>query len=187
MFLLKPKKKFIIKHIVLFFLVLLNLINYSYSKVTTEELNNIVNKLNYLYGTYINVQIYPTNLGAMATGQKIVFIDPSFVENESYEAIFGVLAHEWAHEVLNHIPQVFMYQWMSGMNTYATNVYNQQKELEADYYAGRALKMANLPLQPFLDLLIRFNSSMDFTHPYLRSHPSTPERINAATMGYNSI
>jgi predicted Zn-dependent protease len=185
------KIKFILSFFYRFFIVFLLFFliskNYSYSKVTNEQLNDIANKLNYLYGIYITVQIYPTNLGAMATGQKIVFIDPSFIENESYEAIFGVLAHEWAHEVLNHIPQVFMYQWMSGNNVFATNVYNQQKELEADYYAGRALKMANLPLEPFLDLLIRFNSSMDFTHPYLRSHPSTEERVNAATMGYNSI
>lgn len=176
-----------IKFYLIFLISILLLKGKSYSKVTQDQLNNIVNKLNYLYGTYITVQIYPTNLGAMATGQKLVFIDPSFIENETYEAIFGVLAHEWAHEVLNHIPQVFMYQWMSGNNVYSTNIYNQQKELEADYYAGRALKMANLPLQPFLDLLIRFNSSMDFTHPYLRSHPSTPERVNSATMGYNSI
>lgn len=159
----------------------------SFSKVSWEQIQDISNKLNYIYGSMIVVQIYPTPLGAMATGQGLVFIDPSFVENESYEAIFGVLAHEWAHETLNHIPQVFLQQWMSGNNIFETNIFNQQKELEADYYAGRALKMYNLPLQPFINILIKYNSNSDYTHPYLRSHPSTPERIQAATNGYNSI
>jgi len=160
--------------------------NLSFAKVTSEELNDIVYKLNYIYGSSITLQIYPTPLKAMATGQGLVFIDPSLVETEDYNAVFGVLAHEWAHETLGHIPQVFLQQWMSG-NTFEVNIFNQQKELEADYYAGRALKMYNLPLQPFLNVLIKYNSSMDYTHPYLRSHPSTQERIDAATKGYNSI
>jgi len=177
-------KKF--KLFFLFFIALFILVNRTFAKVSYEELNDIVTKLNYIYGSSITLQIYPTPLLAMATGQSLVFIDPSLIENESYEAIFGVLAHEWAHEVLGHIPQVFLQQWLSG-NTFETNIFNQQKELEADYYAGRALKMYNLPLQPFLNVLIKYNSSMDYTHPYLRSHPSTQERIDAATRGYNSI
>lgn len=168
-------------------LIIILLINISFSQITNEQLHDIANKLNYIYGSNITVQIYPTPLGAMATGQGLVFIDPYFIQNESYEAIFGVLAHEWAHETLGHIPQVFLQQWMSGNNIYETNLFNQQKELEADYYAGRALKMYNLPLQPFLNVLIKYNSSSDYTHPYLRSHPSTQERIEAATKGYNSI
>lgn len=167
--------------------IIMVLISFSGAKVTPEELQDIVSKLNYIYSSGIMVQIYPTPLGAMATGQGLVFIDPSFVENESYEAVFGVLAHEWAHEVLGHIPQVFLQQWLNGNNVFETNLFNQQKELEADYYAGRALKIYNLPLQPFLDLIIRFNVNADYTHPYLRSHPSTPERIQAATRGYNSL
>ncbi|MFN4219424.1 MAG: M48 family metalloprotease [bacterium] len=178
------------KRILVFFnflLSLLFLICFSSGRVTPEQVQDIANKLNYIYGASIMVQIYPTPLGGMATGQGLVFIDPSFLENESYEAIFGVLAHEWAHEVLGHIPQVFLQQWMSGNNVFETNIFNQQKELEADYYAGRALKMYNLPLQPFLNLLIKYNVNADYTHPYLRSHPSTQERIQAATNGYNSL
>ncbi len=177
----------LIRKVLNFLVVLLIILKVSFSAITQEQLQDITNKLNYIYGANIMVQIYPTPLGAMATGQGLVFIDPSFVQNENYEAIFGVLAHEWAHEVLGHIPQVFLQQWMSGNNVYETNLFNQQKELEADYYAGRALKMYNLPLQPFLDLLIRFNQAMDYTHPYLRSHPSTQERVQAVTNGYNSI
>lgn len=177
----------LIRKVLNFLVVLLIILKVSFSAITQEQLQDITNKLNYIYGANIMVQIYPTPLGAMATGQGLVFIDPSFVQNENYEAIFGVLAHEWAHEVLGHIPQVFLQQWMSGNNVYETNLFNQQKELEADYYAGRSLKMYNLPLQPFLDLLIRFNQAMDYTHPYLRSHPSTQERVQAVTNGYNSI
>ncbi|MFN3477888.1 MAG: hypothetical protein ACK4ZM_00780 [bacterium] len=170
-----------------FLLSLLFLICFSSGRVTPEQVQDIANKLNYIYEASIMVQIYPTPLGGMATGQGLVFIDPSFLENESYEAIFGVLAHEWAHEVLEHVPQVFLQQWMNGNNVFETNVFNQQKELEADYYAGRALKMYNIPLQPFLDLLIKYNVNADYTHPYLRSHPSTQERIQSATNGYNSL
>ncbi|MEN3014730.1 MAG: M48 family metalloprotease [bacterium] len=167
-------------------LAILITISTCFSRVTNEQLIDISSKLNYIYGTTIIVQVYPTQLGAMATGQRIVYIDPTMVENESYEAIFGVLAHEWAHEVLNHVPQIFLHQWMSGQNI-STNIFSQQKELEADYYAGRALKMYNLPLEPFIDLLKRYNVYADYTHPYFRTHPSTEERIRAILNGYNSI
>ncbi|MCS7165019.1 MAG: hypothetical protein RMJ51_01895 [Candidatus Calescibacterium sp.] len=175
------------KKIITGLITLLIILQITFSQITYEQLQDIANKLNYIYGSNIVVQIYPTPLGAMATGQGLVFIDPYFVNNESYEAIFGVLAHEWAHENLGHIPQVFLQQWLSGNNVYQTNLFNQQKELEADYYAGRALKMYNLPLEPYINVLIKYNKASDYTHPYLRSHPSTQERIEAATKGYNSI
>ena len=176
-----------LKLIPLLALILCFLSALAYGKTTQADLNKIVSYLNFLYGVNVNIVIAPTPYKAFATGNRIVYIDPHVLETNPPEAIFGLLAHEWAHEALGHIPQQFYMYFINGQNFTADNLWTQQKELEADYYAGRALAIAGIDPKYYIDLIKRYNREADFIHPYFRTHPSTKERIKAVLKGYYSV
>jgi len=168
-------------------LFLLLALPFSFAKTTQADLNKIVSYLNFLYGVNVNVVIAPTPYKAFATGNRIVYIDPHVLETNPPEAVFGLLAHEWAHEALGHIPQEFYMYFVNGQNLVADNLWTQQKELEADYYAGRALAIAGIDPKYYIEMIKRYNKEADFMHPYFRTHPSTKDRIRAVLKGYYSV
>ncbi len=176
-----------LKRVSVWLLLIYLLLLPSWAKTTQADLSKIVSYLNYLYGVNVNIVISPTPYKAFATGQKLVYIDPHVLETNPPEAIFGLLAHEWAHEALGHIPQQFYMYFVNGTNLAEENLWFQEKELEADYYAGRALAIAGIDPKYYIDLIKRYNREADFVHPYFRTHPSTPERIRAVLKGYYSV
>ncbi len=154
---------------------------------SASDLKRIANYLNYLYGIKVTLVLTPTPYKAFATGNMVVYLDPNVAKENPPEAIFGLLAHEWAHEALGHIPSKFFMSFMNGNDTIANNLWAQQKELEADYYAGRALALAGIKPGPFIELIKKYNREADFVHPYFRTHPSTADRIRMVLKGYYSV
>ncbi len=159
----------------------------SLAGTTQADLDKIVKYLNYLYGINVSLVLAPNPYKAFATGNRIVYLDPVVAEENPPEAIFGLLAHEWAHEALGHIPARFLSSFLNGGDIIASNVEAQEKEREADYYAGRALALAGIEPGPFIELIKRYNKETDFMHPYLRTHPPTEERIRMVLKGYYSV
>jgi len=116
-------------------------------------------------------------------------------------ALAGVLAHEIGHVEHRHL----MRQLISGtvVGAVATLLagdtssvmvalpavladlsYSRDMEREADAYAVDVLKLKNIPVGPFADLLERLQSAHQAGGdpewaPYLRTHPDTGDRVAA--------
>ena len=134
-------------------------------------------------------------------GGTVVVTDQLLELSPDDAALAGVLAHEIGHVQRRHL----MRQLISGtvVGAVATllagdtsNVmvalpavladlsYSRDMEREADAYAVDRLKLKNIPVGPFADLLERLQSAHQARGspgwaPYLQTHPATGDRVAA--------
>ena len=134
-------------------------------------------------------------------GGTVVVTDQLLELSPDDAALAGVLAHEIGHVEHRHL----MRQLISGtvVGAVATLLagdtssvmvalpavladlsYSRDMEREADAYAVDVLKLKNIPVGPFADLLERLQSAHragggSEWAPYLRTHPDTGDRVAA--------
>jgi len=114
--------------------------------------------------------IFPMNadLGgnAIATvleGNKVIVYDRQMSPDIGYEGAMAIMAHELGHHYCGHLSQK----------------HAPSRELEADRFAGAAMRRSDMPLESAL-AMAKFMDERPS-----RSHPARVQRVNAFKAGWN--
>lgn len=114
--------------------------------------------------------IYPMNadlggnaIATIESGNRVIVYDRQLSPKLGYEGAMAVISHELGHHYCRHI---------------GTPV-DPKQELEADRFAGAAMKNAKMSLEDALAMATIFDERPS------RSHPAKDERIQAIKDGWN--
>ncbi|MHB2018980.1 MAG: M48 family metalloprotease [Candidatus Xenobia bacterium] len=127
-------------------------------------IQRMADELNRLYGMNIQIMQGSVPNAAAVMGSRVLYNASFFQRLGDPNLVFGVLAHEWAHQFLHHVEQ--------GGSTWP-------REIQADTYSGALLELTHRPLQPYLAMIERLSGRGSATHPDGQS------RAQAVQKGYN--
>ncbi len=116
-------------------------------------------------------EIYPMNadlggnaIATIADGSRVIVYDRQLSPKVGYGGAMMIVAHELGHHFCRHI------------GTQA----DPKKELEADRFAGAAMRKAGYSLEDALAAVVILHERPS------RSHPGRSDRVKAITAGWNS-
>lgn len=114
------------------------------------EVQSLAAELNRLFGTRVQACPGQVENAAAISGDRVLY-NPGFLQSIGHpHSVFGVLAHEWAHHFRHHVDEVGS-TW--------------DKELEADYYSGAALRLTGRHKDHYEAFLGALAGGGSHTHP----------------------
>lgn len=154
------------------------------AKAIRERLDRVAEIANRLCQSDITVMLSETGRGGMATGVGIVRIDFTVASKISEDALAGLIAHEFAHEVLGHVQEL---TFLGPQNRRLPSRMQQMRELErrADAFAGWVLAQTDYDPNAFEELL-KLGPDTAWVDPLMRSYYPTHDRMRVLLESYES-
>jgi len=141
-----------------------------------SRLRSVVDAISGAAGTHVIAFLGETKLGATANGDGTITVDMSSLWTLSEDALAALIAHEVAHEVLAHQPQIDRLE--EGPRDAAFEHRMRSIELAADELAGRLVAKAQFRADGFVEMLDHL-SSAERTLPSVKQYCSRQQRRSA--------